>query len=86
MTLIDWFRSTNKTFKNGSVGWKGMVLDFQLIGNWTASEIGNGRSVRLGLYPWEGAGEDYRLSISVLNNLSEKMCFKLMDVQVQHHP
>ena len=58
-----------------------MVLAFPLIENWTAWEIGNGRSVRLGIDPWVGAGEDFRLPPSVLNKLSEQFFFKLVDVQ-----
>ena len=60
-----------------------MVLAFPLIGNWTSWEIGNGRRVRLGLDPWVGVGEDFRLPQLVLNKLSEQRCFKLADVQIQ---
>ena len=35
-------------------------MAFPLIGNWLAWEIGNGRSVRIGEDPWEGAREDYK--------------------------
>ena len=83
MNITDWIRSPNKYFKNGYVGWKTMVLAFALIGNWTAWEIGNGRSVRLGIYPWVGEGEDFRLSQSILIKLSEHRFFKLVDVQIQ---
>ena len=82
MTLIDWFKIPNKSFKNGSVGWKEMVLDFPLIGNWTSWKIGNMKSVRLGEDPWEGAGENYKLSISSINKLREKRCSRLL----MHNP
>ena len=49
MEIIDWIRIPNKSFKNGSVGWKSMVLTFPLIGTWIAWEIGNGKSIRIGL-------------------------------------
>ena len=60
-----------------------MVLAFPLIGTWIAWEIGNGRSIRLGLDPWAGAGENYRLPQLVLNKLGEQRCYKLVDAQVQ---
>ena len=83
MEITDWIRSPNKTFKNGSVGWKSMVLAFPLIGTWIAWEIGNGKSIRIGLEPWAGAGEDYRLPQLVLNKLGEQRCHKLTNAQVQ---
>ena len=63
--------------------WETMVLAFPLIGNWTAWEIGKGISVKLGLDPWEGAGEDFRLPPSISNKLSEQRCFKMADAQLQ---
>ena len=84
MTLIDWFRNPNKYFKNGSVGWKAMVLAFPLIGNWTTWKIGNGKSVRIGEYPWAGAKENYKLPNSVIIKLREQRCSKLADVQSEH--
>ena len=62
-----------------------MVLDFPLIGNWTAWKIGNGKSVRLGEDPWVGAGKNYKLTFSVINKLREKRCFNLVDGQAAHH-
>ena len=79
--MIDWFRSTNKTFKNGLVGWKALVLAFPLIGNWLAWEIGNGRSVRIGEDPWEGAREDYKLSPTIFDKLKEQRCLNLQIFQ-----
>ena len=60
-----------------------MVSSFPLFGNWTTWEIGNGRSVRLGIDPWVGVGEDFRLPQSILIKLNEKRCYKLADVQIQ---
>ena len=31
-SILDWIRTPNKTFKNGSIGWKAMVMDFTLFG------------------------------------------------------
>ena len=58
-----------------------MVLAFPLIGMWIAWEIGNGKSI--GLDPWAGAGEDYRLPQLVQNKLGEQRCYKIADAQVQ---
>ena len=41
--LIDWIRNPDKTFKNGSIGWKTMILAYPLVGNWIAWKIGDGR-------------------------------------------
>ena len=72
MEIIDWIRIPNKTFKNGSVGRKSMVLAFPLIGTWIAWGIGNGKSIRIGLDPWAGVGEDYKLPQMGLNKLGEQ--------------
>ena len=61
METTDWIRSPNKTYKNGSVGWKAMVLAFPLIGTWIAWEIGNGKSIRIGMDPCTREGEEYRI-------------------------
>ena len=84
MTLVDWFRIPNKSFKNGSVGWKAMVLAFPLIGNWTAWKIGNGKSIRLGEDPWAVARENYKFPFSVINKLRDQRCFKLSYAQSAH--
>ena len=83
MEITNWIRIPNKSFKNGSIRWKSMVLAFPLIGTWIAWEIGNGKSIRIGLDPWVGAGEDYRLPQTVLNKLGEQRCYKLADAKVQ---
>ena len=61
-----------------------MVLAFHLVGNYIDGRIGNGKSLRLGEDPWEGAGEDYKLSESVLTQLKAQRIHKLVDVQAQH--
>ena len=63
-----------------------MGLDSPLIGNWTAWEIGNGKSVRIGEDPWAAAGEDYKLPITIINKLREHRCFKLANAKVEPHP
>ena len=55
--LTDWIRNRDKTFKNGSIGWKTMILAYALVENWIAWKIGDGRQVRVGEDPWAGSGE-----------------------------
>ena len=83
MEITDWIKIPNKSFKNGSVGWKSMVLAFPLIGTWIAWGIGNGKSIRICLDPWAKAGHDYKLPQTVLNKLGEQRCYKLVDAKVQ---
>ena len=33
LSLTDWIRSPVKTHKNGSIGWKAMILAYPLVGN-----------------------------------------------------
>ena len=40
-SITEWMRSTEKTYKNGSIGWKEMTLAYPLIGQWIAWKIGN---------------------------------------------
>ena len=39
-----------------------MVLAFPLVRKWTVWRIRNGEKVKIGEDPWEGAGEEYKLS------------------------
>ena len=81
MEITDWIRSPNKTYKHGSVGWKAMVLAFPLIGTWIAWELGNEKSIRIGLDPWAGEGEKYRIPQTILKNLGDQRCYKLADAK-----
>ena len=57
--LTNWIRNPDKTFKNGSIGWKAMILAYPLVGHWISWKIGDRRQVRVGEDPWHGAGESY---------------------------
>ena len=47
-SITEWLRNPDKTFRNGSIGWKEMVLAYPLIGHWIGWQIGDGRKVRVG--------------------------------------
>ena len=59
LSLTDWIRSPVKTHKNGSIGWKWLILEFPFVGNWTTWKIGDGKQVILGEDPWSGAGQNF---------------------------
>ena len=68
-SIQDWIRKRDKSFKNGSIGWKALVLAFPQVVNWLAWLIGNGREVRVGEDPWSGARERYKLSEALVTKL-----------------
>ena len=47
-SIYDWIQKRDKTYKNGSIGWKSLVLAFPLIGNWLAWMVGKRRKIRVG--------------------------------------
>ena len=47
-SLTDWIKNPDKTFKNGSIGWKATILAYPLVGKWISWKIGDGRQVRVG--------------------------------------
>ena len=61
LILTDWIRRPVKTYKNGSIGWKALILAFRLVGNWTTWKKGNGKHVRLGEDSWSREGENFGL-------------------------
>ena len=42
-SITEWIRKQDKSFKNGSIGWKAVVLAFPRVGNWFTWMVGNGR-------------------------------------------
>ena len=83
-SAIDWFRSPNKSYKNGSVGWKVLVLAFPLVGNWKTWRVGNKKSIRIGKDPWIGVGKNYKLVRPLLIQLKSQRINKLADAESQH--
>ena len=78
--IISWFQNPNKSHKNYSIGWKEMVSSFPFIGQWTSWIIENGKLVHIGIDPWVGVGENYKLSESLRFVLFEKHIHSIADV------
>ena len=68
-SITEWMRSTEKTYKNGSIGWKAMTLAYPLIGKWIAWKIGNKNRVRIGIDPWVGYEGNFKLIEDLLRFL-----------------
>ena len=66
---MNGFEKETKRTKNGSIGWKSLVLAFPLVGNWLAWLVGNGRKIRVGEDPWLGVGERYKISEGLVSKL-----------------
>ena len=42
-SIQEWIRKLDKSFRNGSICWKALVLAFPQVGNWIAWSVGNGK-------------------------------------------
>ena len=82
-SLVEWFINPNKTHKNGSIGWKEMVLAFPLVVHWTTCRIGKVTKVIIGEDPWEGAGYKSILLVQVIQHLRTYRIIVLADAQFQ---
>ena len=78
-SIVEWLRNPNKTYKNGSIGWKDMVLDYPLIKQWIGWKIGDGNCVRVGEDPWMGLGENFKLSPRLIQILRSTRIFTVAD-------
>ena len=67
--ILEWIRTTEKTFKNGSIGWK----------------IGDGKKVRIREDPWMGVGENYKLSMHLIQSLKTYRIFTIVDAYKDLH-
>ena len=76
-SIQDWISKGEKSFKNGSIGWKALVLAFPQVGNWLAWLVENGREVRVGEDPWSGSGESFKLSEGLVLKLRSLGIFTL---------
>jgi hypothetical protein len=51
LCVENWIKPRNKPTTNASIIWKPLGFSFPLIGNSLAWKVGNGLSVRVGIYP-----------------------------------
>ena len=59
-SIQEWISKQDKSFKNGCIGWKYLVLAFPQVGNCIAWYVGNGKEVWVWEYTWVGLGERYK--------------------------
>jgi hypothetical protein len=65
-------QETNKKILNASIIWKAIVSAFPLIGNWLVWKIGKGDKVQIGLDPWIGCKESYKIPSHLILDLKNR--------------
>lgn len=68
-SLDDWLINPVKSMQNIYIIWKAVVVAFPLVGNWLIWRVGRGTKMKVGLDPWIGCGEDYRLPAHIIIHL-----------------
>jgi hypothetical protein len=68
-SVEEWVRNPVKKWKNASIIWKAMVIVFPLIVKNLIWKVGKGSKVQIGLDPWVGSGESFRLSEALIDKL-----------------
>ena len=61
-SVEDWIRKNNKVHLGGSVIWKVVVKNFNVIEDSLSWNIINGRKLRVGEDSWVGCNKHHRLS------------------------
>lgn len=61
--LEEWIRLERKSIKGDSNVWKGLLKDFDILGNWVTWKIGNGFKVKIGEDPWIRSNGSFRLLV-----------------------
>jgi hypothetical protein len=84
-SIIDWIRDPRKTVSNSSIVWKALDNAFPIIDSWIAWKIGNGKNIRVGLDPWVGSSENYRLPEATLASLHEAGVFPKQMLVLNEH-
>jgi len=58
----DWIKMPNKSILNTSNFWHDFVKSYPWMGSWLSWRIGNGKKIQLGIDPFIGGEEFYKLS------------------------
>ena len=66
---MDWIRSPCKPSK-GSILWRDVVEYFPLTGDTISWKIGNGKNVQVGVNPWVGADNAFRMADPIIRLLN----------------
>jgi hypothetical protein len=71
-SIEEWVRKPIRHSHNASIIWKVVVMAFPLIGNWLVWKIGRGNKVQIGLDPWIGSNDAYRLPHHLVMDLKSQ--------------
>lgn len=66
-----WIRNPKKKIENASPIWKGFIKIYQWLGSKLAWNVGNGKSVIVGVDPIPGMAGDFQISSSLVDYLAE---------------
>jgi len=67
----EWFRSPQKSTKNGFVVWKSLLEAFLVIKRREVQKIGDSSKVRIEKDPWVGVGNHFKFSKELVDQLHE---------------
>jgi hypothetical protein len=67
--VVAWLRQGNRKHTSGSNFWRALTSSLSIITEWLAWKPGDGRAIRIGIYPLVGAHNFYLLSINLITKL-----------------
>lgn len=75
-SIKDWFRMRHKSYRNILTMWRAALNAFDLVADGFIWQIGDGKSMRLGIDPWIGCNEEFRLQDHIVEVIQNRgFCF-----------
>jgi hypothetical protein len=71
-SVVDWLREGKKNWSGISNTWRALISSLDIVTDWLAWKLGNGRDIRIGTDPMVGAHRYYKLSRNLLQTLKIK--------------
>jgi len=80
---LEWYQDPNKSCKNVSIVWRALTKSFPFVGDWVVWWIRNGQSVQVGMDPWIGDGESFKLSPNFIHLMKVARIIILAYVKIE---